>query len=240
MKNYIEALAETYDIPYYLIVGLVCEEKQKRVVLKGDFLNKLKQDLEAYIEEYENLKGIKTKDIELYNRITIAKKLLGDGSGRLLTSKDVLIILGIEGVESNFKDTTDQELDIEEIMQNIKANNHGEVVKLNTLDKKDYAKIKRKSVSMGIYVSDIFNMYGMKCNGITLERLSKLYLKEIPYIDEMLTRKHELIEESGISIENGNCKEEVMEINIKVCKQVYEEFKEKIYELSENGNLNVD
>ena len=50
-------------------------------------------------------------------------------------------------------------------------------------------------------------MYGMKCNGLNLDRLSRIHLKEIPYIDEMLARKHELIDQSGISLKNGHCKE---------------------------------
>lgn len=240
MKNYIESLADTYNIPYYLIIGLVCEEKQKRVVLQGDFIGKLKRDLINYIDVFHTLKGLKTKDYELYNRIIIAKRLLSDGSGAVLTSKDVLTVLGIENVESNFNDTTVQDLDIEEIMQDIKANYDGTMVKLNTIKNSDYRKICKKAISMGIFVSDLFKMYGMKCNGLKIERLSRIYLNEIPYINEMIERKHELIKESGISIANGNCKEEIMEITLKASLQAYEEFKGLIADFADNGDLQIN
>lgn len=240
MKNYIETLADYYDIPYFLIIGLVCEEKQKRIVMRGDFLGKLKQDLLAYIERNDNLKGLKTNDKELYLRVVAAKKLLSDGSGTIMSSKDVLTVLGIEGVEHNLSDKIEQDLNIEDIMQEIKSNYDGNMVILKNIEESKYRKICKKANSMGIYVSDLFEMYGMKCNGLNLDRLSRIYLKEIPYIDEMLARKHEIIEQSGISLKNGHCKEEVMEININVCKQVFEEYKDKIYGSDVEDDLKVD
>ena len=135
----------------------------------------------------------------------------------------------MQDVENRFMDSRNDQIYLDDIMFELKEKYQNQTIKLKELNRKTYHLIVRKAVSLGVSVDDVFNMYGLKCNGININRLSKVFVDEIPYLQEMKARRNELMKETGISLENGFCKEEVFEAKLRVCKQVYNEFKEKIY-----------
>ena len=130
-------------------------------------------------------------------------------------------------VDHKLKNIPKEEIDVKEIMCQLQSLNRP--IRLTDINKKDYRKILFKAISMGISTKELLKCYGIDYSGKNKDRLSKAYLSKMPYLDEMKKRRDLLLVDRNVTVENGYCKEEVFEERIKVCKQVYDEFKDKIY-----------
>lgn len=228
MKSYVEELALQYNIPTYLIVTLLCDEQLKKVAISVDYVSVVEKQLKEYVAKHGTLKNIKRNDSSLYERFNTLIKYYSDGSEARFTKAEWLEIFGLGDVDNGFKNNIPKDIEIDEIMFNLKEKYGTETILIKNINSKDYYKIVRKSVVMGISIAELFKTYGLVCNGIYMDRLSKVYMREIPYYNEMKTMRDDIIKKSGITVNNGYCEEEAFEQKLLACQQAYALYKDKI------------
>ena len=230
MKAYVTDLAKTLNLPYYIVITLLCDKKLKKCSMLTEYVELVKHQLTNHLKTYGTLTGLRRKDASLYEKFQLLVKYYSDGSENRFSKEEWLEFFGFEDVENEFENVKTNSVDIDGIMFDLKEQFGKATIKLKDLDRKTYRKIVKKAIGLGVAVDEVFAMYGLKCNGVKIDRLSKVYTNNIPYLNEILKRRDELMQK----IDTKNmCKEEIFEHKVKVVKIVYEEFKDKIYNFNQ-------
>lgn len=228
-NNYIKEIAQTYQIPIYFVTTLLADEKTRKYAIHIDKVKYTERLLQNYVAENGTLVGIKRNNKAVYEAFEYLTKYYSDGTETKFSKAEWLKIFGLDEVEHKFQTTANQEeINVEGIMNELKLKYQDNIINMRELDPKDYRTILKKAVSLNISMSDLFKSYGLKSNSVKSERLSKVWVKEIPYLDEMKALRDKIMAETKISLENGCCKEEVFESKLKAVLKVYEEYKEKL------------
>jgi len=229
LNAFIKDLAITYQVPYYFIIVFMCGEKIRRYNISVDKVAFIKRQLENYASMHGgSLTGLRWKDPVVYNTFEYLVKYFSDGSERSFSKKEWLEVFELDATNKFWSRYDKQVYNIEDVILRLKQQFPNGFVVAKDMDQKDYRKIIKKAVSMGITVSELLNQYGLKCKGASTSRLARAYVEEVPYIDEMNKRFNELILEIGKTKENGACKEEILEARVQAMQQVYVEFREKL------------
>lgn len=229
VKAYISGLGRTLNLPYYLVVTLLADEKLEKCHIDTEYINYVKTQLQQHVKEYGTLKGLKRKNNSLYYRFHTLMKYYGDGSESVFTADEWLNIFDLSGVENGFKKPANDDVDIKPIMDKLKQQFGKSAIRCKNLDSKDYRIIVKKAVKLAIPIKELFRDYGLKYEGNTVNRLSAMQVTQIPYLDEMKALRDNLLQEQGFTAENGYCKEEIFEAKVEACKQAYDEFKDKMF-----------
>ena len=229
LKAYISSLGRTLNLPYYLVVTLLADEKLEKCYIDTEYINYIKTQLQEHVKEHGTLKGLKRKNKSLYYRFHTLMKYYGDGSENLLTVDDWLDIFDLSGIQNRFKNSCNNEVDVEPIMDKLKQEFGKSVIRCKNLDSKDYRTIVKKAVKLAIPVKELFRDYGLKYEGNMVNRLSTIQVTEIPCLDEMKALCDNLLLAQGITAENGYCKEEIFEARVKACQYAYNKFKDKMF-----------
>ncbi len=227
-NNYIKEVAQTFNIPIYFVTDLLADERMRKYEISIDKVAYTERLLHNYVNKHGTFVGIKRNDTRTYEAFNYLIKYYSDGTEEKFTKSEWLEMFGLDHVENKFRDSkNDRNVDINDIMIKLQRQYNGQTIILKNLDPSDYRAIIKKAVNLGVNVSQIFEMYELKCNGIKIDRLSKVWVEDIPYFEEMRNRRDEL--QSKFLINNMKpCKEEVFEARLKSVIQVYEEFKEKL------------
>lgn len=232
MKAFVNDAAISLDVPIAVVVELICEEKLKEVCLSVDYFAHVKDEILEYVKTGKTLEGVSRANPELYGKISYLRKYISTNYGDNISSYDVLVILGLDNIDNNFKIYPSPVKEIETTMSKmikIAAGQGGKIYKKD-LSEEDYRSALIKSIRMGITTKALFKMYDIDyMDGRSCARLSKIITSQYPFMKEMVKRKQELIKESGVSAEKGACEEEIFEQNIKSGLQSYAEFKDKIF-----------
>lgn len=239
LKAYIIALSEVLNLPNYLVVTLVADEKLEKCHISTEYINHVKTELQQYVKENGSLKGIRRKNKKLYYKFNTLMKYYSDGSEISLTAEDWLNIFGLDNVENRFKKSVSKPIDITPIMDELKQKFGNNVISAKNLDAKSYSEILKKAVKLGIPPKELFRNYGLNYQGNTVNRLSEIQVTKIPYLEEMRDFRDNLLKAQGFTSENGYCKEEIFEAKVAACKQAYDKFKDKMFnfEIDETENL---
>ncbi len=224
-KQYISDIAKGYGIPYSFVIFLLCDEKVRRFAISTEYISYVKSGLEDYILLNGSLDGISSRDPELYAKLDNVKKYFSIGNGDYFSNEDLLLVLELDGVKNRMTDSTKTDFDVDEIMLNLKKN--GGKVTSKSLTNIEYRRIVAKSIKLGVPVQELFKSYGIDYHGNNTNRLSKVYVETLPFLQEMKKRRDEIISTVGLPVDA--CKEEIFEARLKACQQVYAEFKDKIY-----------
>lgn len=238
MRDDITEIAMKYNVPYYFIITILCNEKLKKYSIQINRIKQIELDLKKYVEENGTLVGIKRKNPALANAFEYMISYYSDGSGETFSKKEWLDIFGLGDVENRFRHVEKKEKDIEQVMLKIK-NEHPSGFFAKDLNKSEYRLVLKKAIKMGASVKDICSLYGIEYRGAKIERLSRVKVEEVPLLKEMKARRNSLIKNSGVSFMNGYCEEEIFENKLKIMKQVYLEFKDKLDDATINDeNVN--
>ncbi len=229
LKGYVTSLAESLNLPYYLVVTLLADEELNEVYIDVEYIEQVKTELQQYVEEHGTLKGIKRKNRKLYEKFHTVMKYYGDGSEIALTADDWLDIFELGEVENNFNTNSNKEIDIEPIMSKLKQKFANSVITCKDIDAKQYRTIVKKAAKLGIPIKELFRNYDLNYAGNTVSRLSSMKVTQIPYLKEMRALRDNLLQAQGITAENGYCKEEIFEAKVRACQQAYDKFKDKIF-----------
>ena len=227
LANFVKDLAITYDVPYYFIIVFLADKKLKRYNITVDKIKYIEKKLKNYAATNKSFVGMRRKDPVLFEQFSCLIKYYSDGSEQVFSKQEWLSAFGLGDIDNRFRDSGQDEIDVDDIMLKIKSQNPSGYIYAKDLDLSDYRKIVKKSVAMGVSVSGLFNAYGIKCKGSSIERLTRVYVEDLPYMEEMKNMFDKLIIQSGKTEEN-NCKEELLEVKIDAMKQVYAAFKEKL------------
>ncbi len=227
---YINNIATLIDIPLYILITLLLDKKTKKYAIQVDYINYVKTQLTKHAKTYGTLKGLSNIDTELYNRFDYLVKNFADGAETNFSKQEWLAAFGLRDYENDFKTSEIKDINISELMQNLKAKFGDHVVMKKDIDIASYNIILKKSIQMGIQVGELFKAYDINYQGLNNDRLSMIYIEDIPYLQDMKKRREELVKESKISLKNGYCKEQVFLERIRICQQVYNEFKTLIQE----------
>ena len=245
---YVKDLAITYEVPHDFIIVILCDEKLKKYNIAIDKVRYIERSLKNYATLYGTFVGLRRNDPVLFESFEYLTRYYSDGSEQTFSKKEWLDIFGLGDVENRFKDVNKQEvIDIDDVMLKLKNLHPDGFIVAKDIDSRDYRKIIKKAVKMGVSVGEVFNTYDLKCKGARISRLTRAYVKEYPYLQEIKERRDKLILQSGKTKENGCCKEEILEARVKAMQQVYLEFKEKLenylpedISLENSENLNAE
>ncbi len=224
-RQYITDVGKSYGLPYSFVIFLLCDEKIRSVAISTEYIGYVKSGLEDYILTHGSLDGISNQDPALYAKLDNIKKYFSIGNGDYFSNEDLLMVLGLDGVKNRMTDSTKTDFDVDEIMTRLKKN--GGKVTAKSLSNLEYRRVVSKSIKLGIPVQELFRSYGVDYRGNNTSRLSKVYVDTLPYLAEMKNRRDELIKEGKLP--EDACKEEIFEVRLRACQQVYEEFKDRIY-----------
>ncbi len=238
-RAFIHDASISLDVPIAVLIELVCEENVRNVYLGVDYFAHVRSEILKFAENNNSsLECITRKDPNLYGKIRHIAKYLATECGENVSTYDVLNVLGLQFIDNKFKEVSSDEKDIEPIMvglQKIARKQDGKL-SIKDISQEDYREILLKSSRLGIPTKVFFCLYDIEyVDGRNNARLGKIIVDKYPFIDQMRARKKHLIHESGISVENGYCKEEVFEENIRASVQAYKEFEEKIYSYEDNA-----
>ena len=241
LSSYITDLAKSLNIPYYLVVTLVADERLSKYVVTVDYVKYVQTLLEKYIALNGDLVGISNNDPKAYEAFRILINTFSDGSGQKFSKKEWLALLGFDGFENRFSDHAEEtkEIDISSIMEKLKEQFGETEFGAKDIDRRQYRDIVNYARQYAISVKDVFARYGLNYKGIDLKRLNHATMTKIPYFEEMKALRDKLIEESGISLENGNSEEEVFEAKVRAVQQAYEAYEERIMSLDDENIENI-
>ncbi len=240
-SSYITSLAESLNIPYYLVITLIADEKLSKYVISADYVKYVQTLLENYIAEYGDLVGIKRKDSKAYSAFTTLCDTCSDGSGQKFSKKEWLTMFGLEGFENRFLEKNKfEKIDISLVMQKLKDKFGDAEFGARDIDRDLYRKILKHATQYAISVKSIFDDYGLNYRGINIKRLNHVTMTEIPYFKEIKALRDKLIKQSGISLENGNTEEECLEAKIKAVQQAYKKYEQKIESFGQENSGSFD
>lgn len=234
--GYMTFLSRTLEIPYSIIIQLLADEKLKTMTISTEYIAHVKDEFERHIEVYGTLKGFTSIDKKLYEKLHNLRRYISVGTGETFTNEEILSIMDLD-VEHSLKNKTAKDFDLESVMSKFMGKGK---IKSSDIDSPTYRWILTESVKMGVPMTELFNSYGIEYHGKNRDRLSKMYVHKMPYLKEMKARRDELLSKSEICQDKNACKEEIFEERVRVCKQVYGEFKEKIYNFSPDDIKEAD
>ncbi len=226
-KSLITSAADFLKIPVPLVVMLVCDENLKEFYLQTEYYDYVRQKMEDYISRHGDLEGISSKDPVLYEKYRKVRTMFLAEYGEAVTNDDVLFTLGFEDIKNKMKDKEFKSKDIKEIMYEAKtiAEKNGGVLSREDLENSKCRAVAINAAKLGVPVKELFRVYEVDyAHGKKIPRLSRVKMQECPYINEMRERRDQLMRDSGVSIENGNCKEEVFEKRVEAALQAYSEY----------------
>ena len=241
LSTYVTDLAESLNIPYYLLITLVVDKKMTKFVITIDYVQYVKTLLEKYVAKNGNLIGLKRGDVKAYEAFRNLIETYSDGSGRRFNAKEWLALFGLDVFKNRFKDDDilNEDIDISAGMRKLKEKFGDKQILLADIDTRFYTDILKYSKKYAITVKEVFARFGLNYKGITIQRLNHAVMDRIPYFEEMKALRDKLILESGISLENGNSPEEVFEAKVKAVQQAYAAFADKIMMLEDVNYENI-
>lgn len=228
LSNYVMQLSVDLKIPYYILITLVANQKLRSYTIQLDKIEYTKGLLIRSLVRRKKLTGLKVHDVSTFNALDYLSKYYSDGSEQMFSKKEWLDMFGLGDIEVSFDDKIEKPINIEPIIEDIKKEYPDGYIVMKQLPPKQYRLIIKKAVQMGIRIDELLRTYGLRSKGSSVSRLSRAKMTKIPYFDEMLKRRDELIEQSGVSSKNGFFKEEILVEKIRIVQQVYAEFKERI------------
>ena len=232
--SYITFLSRRLEMPYSIIIQLLCDEKLKSVTISTEYVAYVKNELENFIQTNGSLKGI-SRDKKLYEKMHNLRRYLSFGTGESLSNEDILEIMEIDA-DHKLQNHTEKDEDLDKIFARFIEK--GEV-KSSDFDNGEYRKILACSIRLGVPLKELFKSYGIEYHGHNRDRLSTRIVQKMPYLSKMKQRRDEILQKNEITEKNGFSKEEIFEERVLVCKQVYEEYKDKIYNFVFDGKEKI-
>ena len=229
LKGYVSALGKSLNLPYYLVITLLADEKLNKCYVDTEYIEQVKTELQQFAKGNGSLKGIRRKNSSLYYKLRMLMRYYGDGAESALSVEDWLGIFELDDVENRFRLTEIKDVDISAIMAGLKQKFGNNVITAKEIESKQYRQILKKAIKLGIPTKELFRNYDLNYKGNQVNRLSSMQVTKIPYLTEMKVFRDDLLESQGITLENGCCKEEIFEARVKACQQAYNKFKDKMF-----------
>lgn len=243
VKAFIQDAAISLNVPVGVVVSLIGNFKLKHYFINTDYINFVKQELESYYDKYGTLRGLGSRNSELYENLRHIERYIMTEFGEDVKLDVILRMLNIDFSNTRFGEVNHdivQAKDIEDIVtkyQTLAKQQNGKIKKRDLLQE-DYNFLLKKSKRFGIYMKDLFEFYGI-CyeDGINVKRFATKKSNSFPYMQEMQQERDETLSQYNL---NELCKEEAFELRLKICLEIYKKYKNKIFNFTftkESGAL---
>lgn len=239
MNATIDRYAEQLGMPIALVVELVADQRLERSCLQTDTLSFISKQLAEYKKDYGSFENISRTDPQLYNRLCRFKKIIQTDSGKPVSTKELVEMLGSYDNADVFSDTTeirelDYEKDIVPLITFARAN--GGTISAKDIPHSLYRNILDHASRNATTISDFFDDFGVEYTDARKNQtFVRLYVERFPYIHEMKQERDVLTKQLQDSHPEFT-KEEFFEHYLEVCKSVYLKYKPLI----ETYGLNED
>lgn len=235
----IDRYAEFLDMPVALVVELVADQKLEKCFIQTDTISFVSQQLKEFKENYGSFDNISRIDPQLYNRLSRLKKIVKTDSGKPVSTRELVEMLGQDDATETFSEDTsiyelDFDTDVAPLIQFAKSN--GNTISAKNIPHSTYRMILDYVTRNATNISDFFAEFGVNYTDARANRtFVKLAVDKFPYISEMKNARNQMAKQMQIEHPEFT-KEEYFEQYLEICKTVYQKFKPLI----ENYGLNED
>lgn len=229
--THIRDMATTLNVPAYILITLIADEKLKESYINTDRISYLKYQFNEYLKKHGDLVGITSKSPELYEALRTVTGDFSDGSGVTYTRNEMLDVFGFGDVKNKLRPETlkpENDAKFESIITHLKKTYGDKIIKYTDIEGPIYAALQKRAVKLNITIYELCRSYGLNYRGnYNTQRLSKCWVKGVPYLEEMRAERDALIKEYLKDVKFDLSKEEMFELRVTAAQQVYEEFKSK-------------
>ena len=233
----IDRYAEALDMPISLVVLLVANQNLEKTYLQTDTISYISKQLHEFQADYGSFEHISQIDPQLYNRLCRLKRIVKTDSGKPVSTKELVEMLGAQDTQDTFADYTeirepDYDEDIAPLVEIAKSN--GGNLGAKNIPAGTYRMLLDYATRNNTTIKDVFAEFGVNyIDAKPNKTFVKICVDSFPYIHEMRDARDKIAEQIIISHPEYT-KEEVFEEYLKICQAVYQEFKPLI----ENFGLN--
>jgi len=246
MKSYIHQAAKQLNVPIAIVISLIGNENLKKNTLEVEFFEETKKMLLKELERGKisasflgkldadsvGLENLKNANLKLYNRLLYLKSRIGVDFNEDVTYDDVMMLIGFENKNVvDIKDAREKTFDLESVMRDLVSIARKQDNKLYRKDipNEVYRKIVKQSLRHNCYTKDWFKMYDIDyVDGVNNERFKRFVVDEYPYMGRM-RKDRDSIMKDFVKKNPDKVKEEYFEEYFKVCLDVYDRYKDKLY-----------
>ena len=101
-NTFIRDLATTFEVPYYFVITLLADEKERKYLINLDKIEYTKCILQKYAQENRTFVGIKKNNPEVYNALDYLTRYYSDGAQNIFSKQEWLDVFGLGDVENKF------------------------------------------------------------------------------------------------------------------------------------------
>lgn len=230
MDNFIKTSAGKLGLPVPVFVGLVGNADIKGCYLDTEYIGFVQEELANYLTTHDNLIGLTRTNKQLYDRLRHIANLSIAPEGMMLTTADVVGLLGFKDVKNDFGREGEM-TDFGEFtlrIQKIAAQNGGKLSKKD-LTANDYRKLQKIVASTGATSSAYLNVFDVEYDGKANHRLAKTWVDKYPYMQEMRAERDRILAEHGVSINGTSKKEDLFDVLIVASMEAFKKYKSQIF-----------
>ena len=242
MKAYVSSCAESLDMPVSVVVGLIANQNLRRYSYSGNLIKYVSKELDNYKQKHKSFKLIYKNAPELFERLnTLKRQLVSDDLARL-TTEELVNFLQIELVENDFKDennnTAINELLLISELRRI-ADQNGGHLNHKLLTDEQYRNLLKISKKYGVFPVDFVKDLGISyTSGRRVSAYSRFYINDYPYLYDMRADRDRLLAKNKEI--NNVCEEKAFIIYLSICKEVYDKYKQKIFDWADSDSDDYD
>ncbi len=226
MHIYLQSCADTLNIPMPLVVMLLCDKKMAKCSIETDYLEFAKSRILSYAEKNGTLVGFSKKEPAVYNMLRNIRRKVSQERDPYFSMLECLELLGLDYLENKLTNTPAKSYDLSKEFAKLKEKYGSRPISATDLSGSLKAKIAQNAAHIGISPKDYIRANGLNYKGFNaIKSLRAVYVNKYPYIDEMLQRRDEIMQEHESA---DLCEEEKFENKVAAVKQVYSEYKNKI------------
>ena len=231
MDNFVKIASYKLDLPIPVFVGLVGDCDLEGCYLDTEYFGFVRSALGDYLKTHDNFVGLSKLDKPLYEKVRHLGRMAFGFDGEELTTGDIVCLLGFDDVENDFGGTGKGSSDVSEILSMIRpiAMAKGGKLSRSDIPEREYRKLVGKIASTGATTSAFFHLYGIEYDGKEMHRLSKVWVKGYPYMQEMRAERDRILAEHGVSMHGGCKKEDLFDVLIGASVQAFEKYKDQIF-----------
>lgn len=162
--------------------------------------------------------------------------------GSDVSYEDVMYMLDLDEDLVRFKSVAEKKFDVETVMSELNktAKSQGNKLYRKDIPNDVYRDVVRQSLKHGCYTKDLFKMYDIDyVDGANNERFKRFTVSEYPYLNRM-RRDRDSFMRNYIQ-NNPECvEEEMFEFYFNTCLDIYERYKDKIYDFDIDEKVEDD
>jgi len=242
MKAYVSSCAESLDMPVSVVVGLIANQNLRKYIYSGNIFRYIGKGLTRYKGEHGSFKNISKYEPELFEKLNSLKKQIVNEKSTPLTTEELIEFLQVKMVENDFNQVKDyaaiNEVALIEELREIALQN-GNLLARQLLTEQQYSNLLKISKKYGMYPVDFISSLGISyVSGRRVSAYSRCYVSDYPYLYEMRAERDKMLAKNKVI--NKVSEEEAFVIYLDICREVYDKYKQKIFDWADSDSEDYD